>query len=221
MRLYNDVTADVNRSVEMEAVQRWIDRFICGVMPMQRVVGNRISLTTGLPVSPQEAAAKAQSAQVCPFVQQSINQNHYWIEESFLGNNDRAQIEALMRQRAVEFVNQAPAYDPNPTKNPAGSQHWFKTYMTVFPNVVHPQGTQHLFEDIHQALKPDFVEAGLMLGQFYYRCPQEAIYNPSWTHAVLSMPFPCFAIRYLVRHDHLFTGTPPAPTAVSYRKYFP
>lgn len=221
MRTFNAVVADPNRSVEMEAVQNRILKFVCGVMPRLNVVGNRISIATGQPVTQAEANAKAQSAQVCPFVQESINRDEYWIEEVVLTNSDRPLIEDLLRERADEFMAQAPAYDPRITGKPAGSRYIYKTYMTVFPNVVHPKGQLQLFEDIHKSVKADLTDMGLMLGQFYHGCPQPAIYNPTWTGVVLSLPYPAFAIRYMVAHDKKFNGQPPARTAIAFQRYFP
>lgn len=221
MQEYKIVAGDPKRSIEMEAVQTHIERFICAVMPRQKVVGNRINHQTGRLVTQAEANAKAQAAHVCPFVQESINRGDYWIEESGLTNNDRPQIEDLLRQRALEFIAQAPVYDPRIKVQPAGPQYVYKTYMTIFPNVVHPKGQLQLFEDIHKTVKPELAEMGLMLGQFYYGCPQDAIYDNTWKNVVLSLPYPAFAIRYMVVHDQKFNGTPPARTAVAYLKYFP
>jgi hypothetical protein len=97
--------------------------------------------------------------------------------------------------------------------------------MTVFPTVIHTRGKFPLWDDIHANLKPEFVEQGLMLGQFYHGCPFEegAIYAPEYKSIILSSPVPAFAIRYMVRQDNVFNLHPKAAPWVSaaYKKFFP
>jgi len=202
-------------------MQTWIRKFICAYMPAQQVVGNRVSHLTGAVVTQADTGNRI--AHVCPFVQTSIDQDQYWIEESTLTNQDQPQIEALLRQRAQDFMAAVPPYNPMATGQPVAAPALVihKTFMTIFPDVIHSAGPLQLFDDIHAALKVDFVRMGLMLGQFYDGCPHNegGIYAPQWLSIVLSSPVPAFAIRYLLRHDHLFTRQP--PVTQEYEKYFP
>src|SRR5262245_41248059 len=106
MPLYSVVAADPARSPEMRRMQRWIERFICAYMPAQQVVGNRVSHVTGAVVTAADTGNRI--AHVCPFVRTSIDQDQYWIEESTLTNADQPQIEALLLQRAQDFMALAP-----------------------------------------------------------------------------------------------------------------
>jgi hypothetical protein len=220
MEPFNTVLSDPNRSTEMQAVQRRIQRFICGVMPNQNVVGNREDYFTGQIVTSANAQAKDRSAHVCPFVDESIQRDYYWIEESLL--TSQTDIESLLLSQIPHFLNDGSPYNPVSTDSPAGTPHIWKTYMTIFPNVTHPPGSCPMFDSIHTNLKSLFYACGLALGQFYYKCTQGAIYNPSWTGATLSMPYPAFALRYLVKHDRLFTPTNTSTLLYKiYKHYFP
>jgi hypothetical protein len=220
MRPFNAVLNDPNRSQEMAWQQTRILKFICGFMPVQRVVGHRDD-----PKIPGQHVTKAlfdggaRIAQVCPFVLNAIDRDLFWIAEFDLA--DRVSIEKLILDQIPDFISQQPAFNPAKNRKPAPRYPYIlKTWMSVFPNVPNPQpGAMHLLEIIHQAIKGDFVRQGLALGQFYQGCPQEAIYNKSWNR-VLWLPYPSFAIRYLVKHDHLF-NPPGSATHTDYRKYFP
>jgi hypothetical protein len=220
MRPFNTVFNDPQRSKEMKLQQARILKFICGTMPAQNVVGNRDDpKLPGQHVTQALFDNDARLAHVCPFVLNAIDRDLFWINESDL--DDQAKIQQFLLNQIPTFIKQPPAYDPSKTVKPAPAYPCIlKTWMTVFPNVTNPgPGGTHLLELIHQAIKVQFVQQGLALGQFYQGCPQEAVYNKPWTR-VLWMPYPAFAIRYLVKHDLLF-NPPGSPTYADYRRYFP
>jgi hypothetical protein len=206
MKTFREGLVDQNQSVEMKAVQNWILRFICGIMPAQKVAGNREDHFTRQLVTQQDLSNRSRSAHVCPFVEHSIGIDFFWIEESLL--TQQVDIESLLLSQIAHFLNSPDQYYPSSTGNPAETPALWKTYITIFPNIKHPTGACKLFETIHKNLKPSFYAAGLALGQFYFGCPQPAIYNPTWTGRTLSSPYPAFAMRYLVRNDKLFTPKP-------------
>lgn len=77
-----------------------------------------------------------------------------------------------------------------------------------------------LFDDIHHDLKTEFMRNGLMLGQFYKGCPQAGIYDSRF-RPLGTVPWPCFAIRYMAAHDHLFFDHANTAHATAYGTYFP
>ncbi|MFR9676893.1 DUF6875 domain-containing protein [Streptomyces sp. TR02-1] len=64
-----------------------------------------------------------------------------------------------------------------------------------------------LVDRVHAAAKNDFVERGLMLGQFHPDCRAPAVHNPSFP--VNRSPIPLLAIRRMRPHDLRFLHTDP------------
>jgi len=227
MRRFSVVEADDTRSDRMRIMQVWVRKFICVVKPRQLVVDNRIDHLTDQPITQQQFDDRDRAAHVCPFVQESIDRDQYWMEESALTADDRGAIEALLLKQVEDFIAEAPAYDPMGTGSPipAPADSVYKTFMTIFPNVPHVRGRLDLFEDIHKKLKPAVLARGMMIGQFYNGCPWEegAIYAPDFKSVILSSPTPAFALRYLVSQDHIFNLHPDGPEWAkdAHRLYFP
>lgn len=228
MRKFSLVEADETRSDRMRVMQNWVRKFVCVVKPSQRVVGNRIDHVTNQPVTQEQFDAEDnRAAHVCPFVQESLDRDQYWMLESPLGAADGDAIETLLLKQMEDFVAEAPAYDPMATGIPvaAPADVVYKTWMTIFPNVPHERGPLPLFDDLHKRLKPKFLHRGMMIGQFYNGCPWEegAIYAPQFKSVILSSPTPAFAIRYMVAQDRIFNLSADAPNWIkdAHRRYFP
>jgi hypothetical protein len=216
MERFSAVRAAENRTPQMASMQNWVERFICGTNPHQMAVGKRED-EFGLKVTQLMFDNKNRWAHVCPFVRDSLDYDHFWIEESNL-NDDSAALERLLRGQMTDFKSCPPEYDPAPTGVAAPLPTLWKTFFTFFPRIkVQSKGPFPLFDDLHARLKSEFIRAGLMLGQFYAGCRVPAIYNLSWR--ALNSPYPAFAIRYMAKHDRLFisAGT---PEREEYRKYF-
>lgn len=217
MERFSAVKAAENRTPQMASMQNWVERFICGTNPHQMVVGNRED-GLGLKVTQLMLENKNRWAQVCPFVRDSLDYDHFWIEESSLGG-DSAALEKLLMDQIRDFKRCPPEYDPAATGVGAKLPILWKTFLTFFPRIkAQSKGSFALFDDLHARLRKEFIPAGLMLGQFYAGCEAPAIYNTSW-RALIS-PYPAFAIRYMAKHDKLFI---PEGTSEheKYRKYFP
>jgi hypothetical protein len=75
----------------------------------------------------------------------------------------------------------------------------FKTFLILFPYL--PKETSpNSIEDLHQRLKPHFVNHGLMLGEFHFGPPAATgLWNKNF-HPLYS-PIPLLVIRYLVPND--------------------
>jgi hypothetical protein len=78
----------------------WIRTFICNVNPKQLVVGNRLD-NNGIKVEPDDYVNNRAAAHVCLFVLESLQTDHFWIEES--SQNSATAIERLLRSQISLF----------------------------------------------------------------------------------------------------------------------
>jgi hypothetical protein len=204
------------RSSPTAVMQNWVERYICGVNKNQSVVGNRKD-EFGTIVTQLMYDNKNRWAHVCPFVRDSLDYDMFWIEESDV--EDRHRIEELLNQQLVQFKSCPPAFDPVATGKAADLPVSLKTFLTFFPRIrLRSKGLFPMFDEIHKSLKPDFIRAGLMLGQFYAGCPVASVYNPLWKGPLIS-PYPAFATRYMAKHDSLFISRGTREFE-EYKKYF-
>jgi hypothetical protein len=211
---FRDIEANPDGYSEpLQDLAGWVRKFICRCNARQGVVGRRVD-PHGV-VGQAEFDAKSRRAHVCPFVADSIDRDLFWMAESDLGLNQTAQIEALLRDQIATFMAAVPAYDPYAAGAPASGDTMLKTFFTALPRLKHAEGSSEAIEGIFQTLKPEFMGAGLMLGQFYHGCPQPGAHNPKFQP--LWTPWPAFAVRYMVKEDHLFTN---ALTREFYEHYF-
>lgn len=183
----------------------WTRRFICAPYPNQRVVGNRRDDSDRL-VTDADFAARARCSHVCPFVDEAIEKDLFWIGQESHNQNHADLIERTLRDRLRAFLEMKPDYRPAALGRPASGDTRLKTFLIAFPYVRHSNGPLQVFDRLHAELKPEFMGHGLMLGQFYRGCPVEGIYSPRF-RPLASAPWPAFAIRYMVQHDHWFAGS--------------
>src|SRR4029077_10550837 len=88
-----------------------------------------------------------------------------------------------------------------------------KALLIFFPNYVPPARGGDLRVDQRFKLQiVNFLRQGLILGQFYRGCAEEAVHNPRWKN-ILTAPYLCWVVRYLQPHDRPFIkpGTPGYP----------
>ena len=128
------------------------------------------------------------SGPVCPFVPGAIAQDTIWLGVVDHRTEDRAAIkEAIGRYRDL-FLNLEP-------KDGDGAM--MKAIVIVFPNVSTEDAG--VIDDVQLELKPLFVEAGLMIGEFHERNEGEGLRNPEFRP--LRSPIPSLAIRFMVESD--------------------
>lgn len=203
----------------LKHMMQWLEKSICNTQPKQGVVGQR-KLSDGGVVTPAMFEKKEKAAHVCPFVQDSLDANLFWFEESTATRQDSEVIERRLLAMVEEFVKELPDYDPIKEQRIDGapSPHVFKAFLLVVPNfrLLGSRKADSLMDNIHEKIKPEYVKRGLMLGQFYSTCQQEGVYNEAWP--ALTSPWPAFAARYMVRHDSLFVRGNLLPY---YKQYFP
>jgi len=160
--------------------------------------------------------AKDRNANVCPFIELSLSNDLFWIEESSLSTEP--DIETLLLGQIAQFKSETPAHDPVAANAPAGGTVDLKTYLTFFPHVRDIGGdTQPSILKLHKGLKPQFMDHGMMVGESFKTYRSHSIYNQNGNYHSLSSPYPAFAIRYMVWHDRIFSGQFPA----KYKRFFP
>jgi diguanylate cyclase (GGDEF)-like protein len=135
------------------------------------------------------------TGQVCPWTQPSIRGGHFFMTvlRGALENPVRAgkQLELLRAQ----FVELEPR---------SGRDAQLKTIVALFPDLS-DEAASKVIVRLHEALKPTFVGAGLMLGEFYPSCPKTGLRNPAFRP--LRSPLPLMVIRNMVETDIAFLST--------------
>jgi heptaprenyl diphosphate synthase len=91
------------------------------------------------------------------------------------------------------FIEQPPTDEPTRV---------YKKLLVVFPNI--PENRTTVLDRVHAQVKTEFVQSGLMIGQFHKHCPEPSARNPFFLVSVA--PIPVVAIRHMAVHDILFLG---------------
>ena len=192
------------------AVQRWVERFICGTSVGQGVVGMRHHPDGGM-VTQQQFDAGDKVAHVCPFVRDALDADLFYIESS--DETDLNKIRKHITARLAWFKSAEPAFDPLTAGRGAEMPVALKTALIFFPKYEPPVvGANIAVDRTFQFVIMTCIRQGLMLGQFYRGCAEPAVHNPAWKK-VLTAPYLAFALRYMQPHDRLFVkeGTPGWP----------
>lgn len=132
---------------------------------------------------------------VCPFVRASVNNNSLFLE--FYDEVAEAKpdwIEQIVLASVPRFLRLSPHGDNDRST---------KALLMVFPNLSEDQAPA--LDAVHASVKTEFVEHGLMIGQFHPRCEERCIYNPAFKVSVSK--YPLMAVRHMALHDILFLGS--------------
>lgn len=145
---------------------------------------------------------------VCPFTGPSLDRGTFYLTPYPGVPSGEAAVAEALREYRDWFLTLDPVALPL-------SQ--FKTILVLFPDV--PAADAPALIDRAQALlKPAYVEAGLMIGEFHDGPPEQGgLWNPDWRP--LRSPVPLLAIRHMVPTDVLFLEHDPDLLA-SYLAYF-
>ena len=129
---------------------------------------------------------------ICPFVKPSLDNGKLLISFSYdIDGNDAGKVKQRTYKYMEEFLK-LPLANEQDRSNTA--------LIAVFPNV--SQDISEIIDIIHAQLKTEFVQKGLMLGQFHPTCPERAVRNEDFE--IMKSPFPLFVMRYMSVHDILF-----------------
>ena len=125
---------------------------------------------------------------VCPFVPMSLEQDSIWMAEIADANATVDTISAVISQYRDLFLATEPTSGPD-TIN--------KAFVVVFPNLG-PDGAG-VVDEVQNRLKRDFVELGLMLGEFHAANQSPGLCNADFRP--LRSPIPMLAMRHMVDSD--------------------
>jgi len=132
---------------------------------------------------------------VCPYVPTSLRRRLFHLtvctgDVERYGGNGRARLLDVIATYRDWFTE----LDP---QDGSGAQ--FKTILILFPDVSAADAPE-VIDATQAALKPSFVEAGLMIGQFHQLPPAEGgLWNADFRP--LRSPVPLLAIRHMVPSD--------------------
>ncbi len=129
---------------------------------------------------------------VCPYVQYS-NEHKYFKVGIFedIGPTQEEVIDIIRGLKSV-FTEMEPTGE---------KEKKFKAITILFPKLKSEE-IADIIDDIQSLLKPEFVQQGLMIGQFYENCQQGGLRNSNFRP--LQSPVPLLAIRYMVETDWPF-----------------
>ena len=126
---------------------------------------------------------------VCPWTPSAIKRETFWLTE--MTTRDRSDQEVCEDMLSlIDSFNRA-----TPTE---GDKTQFKTIVAVFPDI-HPENK---VDEFHALLKPAFLDAGLMLGEFYSHCQKPGLRNTRFRP--LTSPLPLLVVREMVDFDIVF-----------------
>lgn len=150
--------------------------------------------------------ALGRAGPVCPFARPSMDRDLLWVAVVVGTSPPIADAIAEIRELTETFL----ALPPD-----SGPDSLLKAVVIAFPDVV----DHTLIDKIQRALKSDFVEAGLMIGQFYQGCTEPGLWNPQFRP--LESPVPLVAIRHMVSNDFPFLNSTPAWIEAYLRRFAP
>lgn len=132
---------------------------------------------------------------VCPFVPLSIELDMIWmaeVDDLHATHGAISNIVSTFRDRFLEMEPTDPAQAIN------------KAFMIVFSKL--SDEDSHRVDEVQLALKAEFVDRGLMLGEFHAQNRGEGLRNPDFRP--LRSPIPILAIRHMVESDLPFLSKP-------------
>lgn len=129
---------------------------------------------------------------VCPYTEMSLRNNYFWLTLCRGGVLSKKDVyESVMKYRdwflKIETRSDRKAH--------------FKAILILFPDI-QVEDAPKIIDVVQRELKPEFVEKGLMIGQFYPSCPEPGLWNRDFRP--LQAPIPMLVIRQMVLSDFPF-----------------
>ncbi len=125
---------------------------------------------------------------VCPYVPTALNCNSIKLTVIRSQNQIPKQLEDIVKSYRDIFL------DVEPREGEASLN---KVILIIFPDL--EADDAYIVDDIQQKLKPHFVDAGLMLGEFHKHNEAPGLHNPNFRP--LRSPITMLAIRFMVESD--------------------
>lgn len=129
---------------------------------------------------------------VCPFVPSAIERNALW----FAVIRDVSPSPIAMRNLVQKYMRVYEALEPI-----AGDGKLLKALILILPEIPQDEACS-LVEGVKDTMKLSFIEAGLMLGEFYAASKSPGLHNPDFNP--LTSPIPLFVYRQLLPDDLVF-----------------
>ncbi len=131
---------------------------------------------------------------VCPFARPSLDRDLLWVASVRGRSPAFTPVVAMLHEFRSIFRALLPDSGPDAL---------LKAALIAFPDVV----DYTLIDRVQRTLKPDYVAAGLMVGQFYHGCQEPGLWNDGF-HPLQS-PIPLIAVRHMVSSDFPFLNNNP------------
>ena len=128
---------------------------------------------------------------ICPFVWPSIKKNAFFMAFHYEVDGNKEGIIDLMRSYKDFFFM---CFDSNTPER------MYSSLLVVFPNIL--KGDTLIVDDVAREVKTEFVQSGLMIGEFHPGSRIASARNPEF-HPMIA-PFAMLAIRNMTLHDILF-----------------
>jgi hypothetical protein len=130
---------------------------------------------------------------VCPYTRTSLNKHYF-----HLAIHQEQEVSlATAKQQLLLYRNWFLTLEPIQPKSDAQ----YKAILLLFPQLANDHASQ-IIDTLQRELKPSFVEAGLMIGQFHAQCNEPGLWNEHFYP--LRAPLPLLAIRHMVPTDFPF-----------------
>jgi hypothetical protein len=138
------------------------------------------------------------SGHVCPYVSASIREQRFLLTALHDAATNRRQVERTILRLGRYFSKVQ-----QPTHGRAAHK---KTIVIVFPDLPDEQAAE-IINGMHQRLKPHFLRAGMMLGEFYRDSHKPGLHNPEFRP--LRSDVPLLVIRAMLPGDIAFLSDRP------------
>jgi hypothetical protein len=155
----------------------------------------------------QPHAELGRPGSVCPYVEMSLKQGHFWLTAYPGCRPTPTEIAAIAARYREWFLELNPI---------SGKETEHKAILILFPDLP-PDEAPSIIDGGQAALKAEFVARGLMIGQFHASCDYPALWNRQF-HPLRS-PVPLLAIRYMVPTDAPFLMKEPGALDVYLRRF--
>lgn len=127
------------------------------------------------------------SGEVCPWTKRTLDLGKLLLAP--ITSDSPAEVDDILRSLRKEFLS------TEPTKGPDAA---FRSVVAVFHGLSRENAAAFVVAT-HERLKPEFLDSGLMLGEFYPTCPKAGLRNSEFRP--LRSPVPLLVIRPMVEPD--------------------
>lgn len=136
--------------------------------------------------------ALGRSGHVCPWVDASMRRSYFFLTLVRCSPEDLSPVENSFHALRERFLSMQPS---------SGRDAQLKTIVVVIDGLT-SMNAGDTINRLHERLKPAFVDAGLMLGEFFPACEKPGLHNASFRP--LRSPIPLIVIRCMVSNDISF-----------------